>query len=108
MKEQLDNSLNATAQLIQRKLSMREPLVQVYENVTSTLKPLKESVESKVSLPLPTFTVLKDVSRSIVAKNTSASYYRHTERSFEENDEIVEYDMDEEVSKSKLIHIAFS
>ena len=66
---------------------------------TSSTAVVSKSAPTKLSLPSAEFKVLNDYVRppKISATEQTAEYYKFTERTAEELDTVVEYDMDEEV-----------
>ena len=103
-----DSEVDITLSQTSRKVSVREPFVQVYEKSGNNEK--NNNIEhindsSRVCLPKPCFNIIKNVARPNNTQQISNSYYRHIDKSIDEIEEIIEYDMDEEVYNTILILI---
>ena len=77
---------------------------------TTSVAVVSESVPTKLSLPSAEFKILNDYIRppKISVTAQTSEYYKFTERTAEELDAVVEYDMDEEVYVLVCVIVLFS
>jgi len=102
---ELVNDVNSISTTCAQSESVECDTVKSCDTVSTSTVVTSKSAPTKLSLPSAEFKILKDYVRppKIAATAQRPEYYKFSERTADELDSVVEYDMDEEVNIAEII-----